>query len=63
MILVTHDIDEAIAMSDRVVLLGGRPAKIVMEQKIDLTTQGPRTAVSARELRNFMIITRRSGMD
>ncbi len=52
-ILVTHDIDEAIAMSDRVVLLGGRPAKIVMEQKIDLTTSGPRTAVSARGAPEF----------
>jgi len=52
-ILVTHDIDEAIAMSNRVVLLGGRPAKIVMNQTISLTTQGERTAVSARGAPEF----------
>jgi NitT/TauT family transport system ATP-binding protein len=52
-VLVTHDIEEAIAMSDRVILLGGRPAIIEDEINIALTTHGPRTAVSAREAPEF----------
>lgn len=52
-VLVTHDIEEAIAMSDRVILLGGRPARIEDQIDIALTTHGPRNAVSAREAPEF----------
>lgn len=52
-VLVTHDIEEAIAVSDRVILLGGRPARIEDEITVHLTTQGPRNAVSAREAPEF----------
>lgn len=52
-VLVTHDIEEAIAMSDRVILLGGRPARIEDEIDVVLSTHGPRTAVSAREAPEF----------
>jgi NitT/TauT family transport system ATP-binding protein len=52
-ILVTHDIEEAIAMSDRVILLGGRPARIEQDIEILLSTHGARTAVSAREAPEF----------
>ncbi|MGF6607383.1 NitT/TauT family transport system ATP-binding protein [Paraburkholderia sp. WSM4175] len=52
-VLVTHDIEEAIAMSDRVILLGGRPARIEDQIDIELTTHGPRNAVSAREAPEF----------
>jgi NitT/TauT family transport system ATP-binding protein len=52
-VLVTHDIDEAIAMSDRVIMLGGRPARVQDEIHIRLSTDGPRTAVSAREAPEF----------
>ena len=30
-LLVTHDIDEALYLADRIVILGGRPAKVVRE--------------------------------
>jgi sulfonate transport system ATP-binding protein len=30
-LLVTHDVDEALRLADRVVLLGGRPAGIIAE--------------------------------
>ncbi len=33
-VMVTHDIDEAIAIGDRIVLLGGRPANIVSEWQL-----------------------------
>ena len=36
-ILVTHDISEAVAVSDRVVVLSGRPAHVVSEHAIQLT--------------------------
>ncbi len=52
-VLVTHDIEEAIAVSDRVILLGGRPARIEDDIEVRLTTHGPRTAVSAREAPEF----------
>ena len=52
-VLVTHDIEEAIAMSDRVILLGGRPARIEDSIDVVLSTVGPRTAVSAREAPEF----------
>lgn len=34
-LFITHDIDEAIYLSDRVYIIGGRPAKITAELKID----------------------------
>ena len=35
-IFVTHDLDEAVYLSDRVILLGGRPARIMQEIIVDL---------------------------
>ena len=52
-VLVTHDIEEAIAMGDRVVVLGGRPGRIVEDIPVRLTTAGQRDAVSAREAPEF----------
>lgn len=46
-ILVTHDISEAVAMSDRVVVLSHRPASIVSEHRIELGT-GAKSAIGAR---------------
>ena len=52
-VLVTHDIEEAIAMSDRVIVLGGRPACIEQDIPIELTLPEHRNAVSAREAPEF----------
>lgn len=35
-VLVTHDIDEALLLSDRVLLIGGRPGRLLHEWQIDL---------------------------
>lgn len=48
MLLVTHDIGEAISLSDTVVVLSHRPAKVKQIHHIDLTIQGPRTPLTAR---------------
>ncbi len=36
MIMVTHNVQEAVEMADRVIVLSARPAKIVDDVKIDL---------------------------
>lgn len=46
-VLVTHDISEAIAMSDRVVVLSHRPATVVAEHRIELGLKD-HSAMSAR---------------
>jgi NitT/TauT family transport system ATP-binding protein len=52
-VLVTHDIEEAIAMSDRVIVLGGRPARVEQNIQVTLTVHGGRDAVTAREAPEF----------
>lgn len=50
-LLVTHDIEEAIYLSDRVLVLSGRPATIVEEVEIDLPR--PRVQTATRALPRF----------
>jgi NitT/TauT family transport system ATP-binding protein len=52
-ILVTHDIDEAVSISDRVVVLGGKPASVKLDVPIVLTVEGTRTPVTSREAPEF----------
>lgn len=40
-ILVTHDIDEAIALSQRIYVLSARPGRVKCEQRIELDTRSP----------------------
>jgi len=49
MILVTHDIDEAIYMSDRIVIMSSRPGRI--EREIPVALERPRERNSAGFLR------------
>ena len=46
-VLVTHDINEAIYLSDKVYIIKGRPAKIALEMKIDVDKQGYRATSSS----------------
>jgi ABC-type nitrate/sulfonate/bicarbonate transport system ATPase subunit len=43
MFLVTHDIDEALVLADRVVVLSGQPASIQVEIEVDLDRPRNRT--------------------
>ncbi|WP_406357681.1 ABC transporter ATP-binding protein [Streptomyces sp. NBC_01635] len=50
-LLVTHDIDEAVYLSDRVLALGGKPAGIRQLLTVDLP--GPREQVTTKALPRF----------
>lgn len=61
-IFVTHDIDEAIYLSDRVLVLSGSPARVAMEKSIDLprprdqmvTKEDPRYLRLRHEIHEFL---------
>lgn len=55
-VLVTHDLEEAIALSDRVVVVGGRPARVKSEHVIDLAR--PRHVLEERTTDKFQAIYR-----
>ena len=46
-VFVTHDIDEAVYLSDRVLVLSGKPARITTELAVDLPS--PRDQVTTKE--------------
>lgn len=52
-ILVTHDISEAISMSDKIAVLSKRPATIKSTYDIDLNLTEARTPLSSRSAQNF----------
>lgn len=51
-VFVTHDIEEAIYLGQRVIVLGGRPAKIQRDVTIDLPIQ--RTQLETREHPSYL---------
>jgi NitT/TauT family transport system ATP-binding protein len=50
-LVVTHDIDEAVYLSDRVVVLGSKPAHVL--DIVDITLPSPRDQISTRSLQEF----------
>ncbi|GAB2859166.1 ABC transporter ATP-binding protein [Nocardioides pacificus] len=50
-LLVTHDIDEAVYLSDRVLALGGRPAGI--REMLDVDLPAPREQIETKALPRF----------
>jgi|SRR5680860_260656 len=55
-LLVTHDIDEAIYLSDRVLVLSRRPSRVIGEVTIDLPR--PRSQVETRAMSTFQAYRR-----
>ncbi len=53
MMFVTHAIDEAVLMGDRVVVLAGRPARIRAVRDVDLPRPRERSIVSSRSFINL----------
>jgi NitT/TauT family transport system ATP-binding protein len=52
-LLVTHDIEEAVSMSERVIVLSGRPAQVKNVYNIALTVAGERTPMNSRDAPEF----------
>lgn len=50
-VIVTHDIDEAVYLSDRVVVLGERPARVT--RILDIDFDSPRDQITTRSLPGF----------
>jgi NitT/TauT family transport system ATP-binding protein len=50
-LVVTHDIDEAVYLADRVVVLGSKPARVLRVVDVDLPS--PRDQISTRALPEF----------
>ena len=58
LLLITHDVEEAVSLSDRVLVLSRRPCTIVAEHRIELP--GDRTnLIALRESREFATHVRR----
>lgn len=63
LILVTHDLDEALYLADRVVVLGGQPGRIRLDLKVELPRPRPRGGAALAELRErlFALLPHGSG--
>jgi len=53
-LLITHDIEEAIALSDRIVVLEGPPARIRRDVLVDLPKPRKRTSAAFQELKELL---------
>ena len=51
LVLVTHDLDEAVYLADRVVLLGERPSRVVRDEPVEATRPRDRRDLTLAALR------------
>ena len=51
-VMVTHDLDEAITLSDRVIVLSTPPSRVLLDERIDIAH--PRDVFSLRETPEFL---------
>lgn len=63
MILVTHDIDEAIYLGSRIIILSSRPGKIREVIRVDLPRPRKRTGKEFADLRNYIYNSFFAGVD
>jgi NitT/TauT family transport system ATP-binding protein len=66
-LLVTHDIDEALAVADRIMLMGGSPGQIVRQWRLDRSQVSPPSSPDLLHLRQEILqalhLTRRPSKD
>lgn len=55
-IFITHDIDEAIYLSDRIYIMAGKPGKIIEEIKIPVQKPRDKEFLLSEELKESLII-------
>ena len=55
MVTVTHDIDEAVAMADRVLIMSANPGRVVGEMKVDLPYPRSRASAEFSQLREELM--------
>ncbi len=58
-LFVTHNVDEAIFLSDRIFILSNRPARIVREVQVDFPRPRDRTSQECNEIRRSVLETLR----
>lgn len=58
MIIITHDLSEAISLADRIIVLSGRPARVKKEMPIKLTLTDD-TPLAARNAPEFQTLFNR----
>jgi len=61
-VLITHDIDEALLVSDRILLLGGTPARQIGEWTVDLPTPRDDDVAELGKLRIEILTTLRGAV-
>jgi NitT/TauT family transport system ATP-binding protein len=54
-VMVTHDIDEAVIMADRTLVMAGSPGKMVHDMKVDLPDPRNREDQAVRSLRSNLM--------
>ena len=57
LVLVTHDLDEALVLADRVVLLAGPPGRIFAERPVSLARPRERTSAAFQEEKRQLLST------
>jgi ABC-type nitrate/sulfonate/bicarbonate transport system ATPase subunit len=55
MVLVTHDLDEALALGDRVIVLGSRPGRVRLELPVHLPRPRARTTHAFQALKERLL--------
>lgn len=54
-VMVTHDVEEAVVLSQRVIVMSGRPARVIDIQEIDLPYPRNRNAIEVVELKKKIL--------
>lgn len=55
MVLVTHDLEEALVLSDRVIVMGGNPGRIYQEFQLDLPRPRKRTNLKFQQWKETLL--------